>query len=313
MRATTEQLPSTEVGPAGAAEAEWPRIALVTPVLNGVRYIGQTIRSVLAQGYPNLDYFVVDGGSTDGTVEIIRKYENEMSGWISEPDNGMYDAINKGFARTSGEIMGWISGTDQLHVGGLSVVGSVFRTFPEVEWITGRPTIFNDAGVTIQILGLTRWSRESFLTDGNAFIQQESTFWRRSLWEKAGGSVDSSRRNASDFELWARFFRHARLYPVDALIGGYRVHGDALGVQQREEFIGVCEKVVNGELDSMRWGRALGLFRAMGVRMGRMRGFRYAWARLVERPLSMWRAPHLPSVIRHDAERGWVFSRSKRR
>src|ERR1700676_5309586 len=87
---------------------EWPRITLVTPVFNSVRYIEQTIQSVISQQYPNREYFIVDGGSTDGTLEIIRKYEHHLSGCISEPGNGMYDALNRGFARSSGEIMGWI-------------------------------------------------------------------------------------------------------------------------------------------------------------------------------------------------------------
>src|SRR2546423_5595900 len=134
---------ATELGGKPATEHRekiWPRIALVTPVRNSGKYLEATIRSVLAQDYPNLDYFIVDGGSTDNSVEIIRKYEERISGWISEPDQGMYDAINKGFARTSGEIMGWISATDMLHTGGLKVVGSVFRDLPEVEWITGLPS-----------------------------------------------------------------------------------------------------------------------------------------------------------------------------
>src|SRR4029077_2329997 len=144
MPGTTDQVVSNEIALATVAKLKYPRIALVTPVFNSGKYIEQTIRSVLAQGYPNLDYFIVDGGSTDGTLDIIRKYESQISGWISEPDNGMYDAINKGFARTSGEIMGWISATDMLQIGGLSVVASVFRDLPEVEWITGKPTLFSE-------------------------------------------------------------------------------------------------------------------------------------------------------------------------
>src|ERR1700674_971257 len=116
---------------------EWPRITLVTPVFNSVRYIEQTIQSVISQQYPNLEYFIVDGGSTDGTVDVILKYERELSGWTSEPDNGMYDALNRGFDRSSGGIMGWISATDKLHTNGLFVVGSIFSAFPDVEWITG--------------------------------------------------------------------------------------------------------------------------------------------------------------------------------
>src|SRR5690348_892777 len=133
------------------SDATWPKISLVTPVFNSARYIEQTIRSVLAQDYPNLEYFIIDGGSTDGTLDIIRRYESQISGWLSEPDQGMYDALNKGFARTTGEILGWISATDMLHTGGLRVVGSVFRQFPNVEWVTGRPTVFHEDGMTTTI------------------------------------------------------------------------------------------------------------------------------------------------------------------
>ena len=206
MSVITGKMPSPEVAPAGTLAASWPRISLATPARNSAEYIEQTIRSVLVQGYPNLEYFIVDGGSTDGTLDIIRKYEKEISGWISEPDTGMYDALNKGFARTSGEIMGWISATDQLQIGALFAVGSVFRDLPNVEWITGRPTYFNEPGVTIRVEPLQRWSRYRFLVGANRHIQQESTFWRRSLWEKAGASMDASRRIAGDFELWVRFF-----------------------------------------------------------------------------------------------------------
>ena len=105
---------------------EWPRISLVTPVFNSVRYLEQAIQSVISQQYPNLEYFIMDGGSTDGSVDVIRKYEAHLSGWTSGPDNGMYDALNRGFERSSGEIMGWISATDLLHTRSLFVVGSVF-------------------------------------------------------------------------------------------------------------------------------------------------------------------------------------------
>ena len=105
---------------------EWPSIVLVTAAYNAERYIEEAICSVLQQGYPNLEYYVVDGASTDATVEIIKKYEKQISGWISEPDRGVYDAINKGFAQSTGQIMGWLNANDKLHTDGLFVVGSVF-------------------------------------------------------------------------------------------------------------------------------------------------------------------------------------------
>ena len=144
--------------PLSSTQAIWPRISLVTPVFNSARYLEATIRSVLNQGYPNLEYIIVDGGSSDGSVDLIRKYERKLHGWLSEPDRGMYDAINKGFARSSGELMGWISATDMLHAGSLFVVGGVFQTFPQVEWITGRPTGFNDDGMAVEILKLLSYS-----------------------------------------------------------------------------------------------------------------------------------------------------------
>jgi glycosyltransferase involved in cell wall biosynthesis len=262
------------------APASWPKISLVTPVFNSARYLEATFRSVLSQGYPNLEYIVVDGGSTDGSVEIIRRYASQLKSWVSEPDRGMYDAINKGFARSSGELMGWISATDMLHAGSLFVVGSVFRTFPQVEWITGRPTGFSDDGMAAEILKLRRWSRWAFLAGANRYIQQESTFWRRSLWERAGRRVDDSRRNASDFELWVRFFRYAKLHSVDALIGGFRSHPDSLGLQNLAECHRIHDEIIASEVASLKGSAGLKLLRGTGSLMTKM-GLEKPWRKAV--------------------------------
>jgi glycosyltransferase involved in cell wall biosynthesis len=297
-------LASSQAEPAQLMPPSWPRIALVTPVFNSGRYIEQTIRSVLAQSYADLDYFIVDGGSTDGTIEVIRKYEGAISGWSSEPDKGMYDAINKGFARTSGEIMGWISATDQLHIGGLSVVGSIFRDFPEVEWITARRTVFNEEGVVVRVDPLMRWSRFRFLLGGsNRHIQQESTFWRRSLWERAGGHLDAAWRYASDFELWVRFFRHAQLYTVDSLIGGFREHRDSDSLQQAERFNARCDAMARAELRSGRGGWLLDKFLGMSAAMQKAPKVRYFWytgKKYLLRGLYEIPGPDWPPMIRCD-------------
>ena len=293
-----------------AAGVLWPRIALVTPVRNSGKYLEATIRSVLAQDYPNLDYFIVDGGSTDNSVEIIRKYEDRISGWISEPDEGMYDAINKGFARTSGEIMGWISATDMLHTGGLKVVGSVFRDLPEVEWITGLPSEFNDNGMITRVTDdPPYWVRFRFLAGLNRYIMQEATYWRRSLWEKAGGYVDASRRYSSDFELWVRFFRHAKLYPVFGLIGGYRNHPDALGLQELELCHRIQDEIIEKELKIAPDGKKLQWLRLWSKRMRRFAGLRYLWWRLVECPLLYRRGPEWPELIGYIPKHGgWCLT-----
>jgi hypothetical protein len=286
--------------PNHASSEMWPKIALVTPVRNSGKYIEATIQSVLAQEYPDLEYFIVDGGSTDGTLDIIRRYEDVISGWISEPDEGMYDAINKGFARIDGEIMGWISATDVLHPGGLQVVGGVFRDLPEVEWITGRPTWLNEEGKTMGVLDIPRWSRFRFLAGANRYIQQESTFWRRGLWEKAGGHVDASRRYVSDFELWVRFFRHARLYSVDALIGGFRAHGDSLGLQDLERCHAIHDEVIQTELKHAPWGAAVRVFRTVGRAAKAIPKVRGLWDRGVMRRLYKWRGADWPDVIQYS-------------
>lgn len=313
----TDEVPEARAEAHAKTGAPWPRITLVTPVRNSAAYIEQTIRSVLSQGYPNLEYFIVDGGSTDGTIEIIQKYEKELAGWISEPDRGMYDALNKGFARSTGEVMGWISATDMLHVGGLKVAAGVFRDLASVEWITGYSTVFTEEGMTVYVgachdlrfaKGLPRWSRHRFLAGANHSIQQESTFWRRSLWEKAGGRVDDSRRIASDFELWVRFFRHAQLYTVDALIGGFRVHGDSIGLADLEACFRVHDEVIEKELDSAPKARWIRAFRALDQRILKIRKVRYVWRNVVRRALYELPGPDWPPVIRWGPGH-WILSR----
>jgi glycosyltransferase involved in cell wall biosynthesis len=283
-----------------ANQGEWPRISLVTPVLNSVRYIEQAIQSVLSQRYPNLEYFIMDGGSTDGTQEIIRKYERQLSGWTSGPDKGMYDAINRGFAPSSGGIMGWISATDMLHTGSLWVVGSVFRALPQVEWITGRPTGFSEEGMTVGVSrSLKRWSRFRFLAGCNRHIQQESTFWRRSLWEKAGGYVDASRKDGSDFELWVRFFRYAQLYTVDALIGGFRVHTGSLSQENSDRYRRIHDKIIAAEWGRTRGGTAFAAFDGVSRTVLKVPVLNVLWGNTVMSALARFPGPDWAPLIRY--------------
>jgi hypothetical protein len=221
----------------------------------------------------------------------------------------MYDALNKGFARTSGEIMGWISATDQYQVGGLSVVGSVFRDLPEVEWITGRPVLFSEQGMTIAVGAVPRWSRKRFLSGANRYIQQESTFWRRTLWERAGGQVDASRRIAADFELWVRFFRSAQLHSVDALIGGFRSHSDSIGLQDMAACHSVHDQIVASELASDPGTNSILRFRRYNRFFQSIPKLRWFWNRFVFSNLYSRSGPDWPPVIRYEKDR-WVLSTS---
>jgi len=292
--------------PLAEASARWPRITLVTPVYNGIRYIEETIRSVVYQGYPNLEYIVVDGGSSDGTVDIIRKYEKHISWWISRRDKGVYDALNTGFSRSTGTIMGWLNASDVLHTSGLLVVGSVFASLPSVDWLTGRPTRLNPNGMTVDIRELPSWSRYRFLAGANKYIQQESTFWRRSLWEKAGGELNASYRDVGDFDLWVRFFRHARLYSVDALIGGYRFHSDAISSSNMERYNQRCDNIIESELKSIPRAAAVKVFRRVSSAVKNIPKVRGIWQRIAVKSLYHLAAQDWPPVI-VDQENKWVI------
>jgi len=232
----------------------FPKISIVTPCLNSAKYIESAIISITSQQYPNLEYIVIDGGSTDGTIDIIRKYAHMITYWESEPDGGQYDALQRGFDKSSGEIMAWLNADDMLHYGSLFAVAEIFSNIPDVRWIMGQPTVFNQYGSCVQIVALNDgiWHRLRILEDQEQFIQQESTFWRRDLWEQVGAYVDTSQKLAGDFELWARFFRYANLHTVTAILGGFRFSSaEQRSVCQYSEYLKEVSIVRERELQRM--------------------------------------------------------------
>jgi len=206
-----------------------PRISVVTPSFNQGEFLEATLDSVIAQGYPELEYVVVDGGSSDESVAIIKRHEAGLAYWVSEADEGHAHALNKGFARTTGEIMSWINSSDLYYPWTFQTVAEVFSQFPQVEWITGKGSMFDAAGRLRIIVTEPGINVFDVLAGDYRGIQQESVFWRRSLWERAGGRLDQTLTCAADLELWLRFFELAPLYRVETLLGGFRVHDERLG------------------------------------------------------------------------------------
>ena len=219
-----------------------PKISIVTPSFNQAQFLEATIESVLTQNYPNLEYIIIDGGSTDGSIEIIKKYESHLHFWCSEKDKGQYDAINKGFAHSTGEIMAWLNSDDMYCPWSLKTVASIMSELSQVEWLT-----------TLQLGGwdwhgfskgfqlIRGYSKEAFLDGcyvpwsekGIGWIQQESTFWRRSLWEKVGEKISTELNLAGDFDLWSRFFGYADLYGVSSPLAGFRFQENQKSSQQQ--------------------------------------------------------------------------------
>jgi glycosyltransferase involved in cell wall biosynthesis len=198
------------------------KISIVTPNYNQGDFLERTIVSVLAQGYDNLEYIIIDGGSTDNSVSIIKKYESRLAYWVSEEDGGMYDAINKGFARSTGDILGWLNSDDILFPGSLKTVDEAFSSLSSVHWITGMPASIDEQDRIISFQPVQSWSRLKILAGQYKWIQQESTYWRRTLWDKAGGRLDPGYSLAGDFELWTRFFRYEDLHSIHISMAGFR-------------------------------------------------------------------------------------------
>lgn len=234
--------------PQGVPSAvKWPRISIVTPSLNQSVFLRHAMQSVLGQGYPELEYVVIDGGSTDGSLEIIREHADRLAYWVSKPDGGQYEAINEGFSHTSGDIMAWLNADDMYLPWAFSLVAELFSRFPEIEWLTSLfPLVWDRNGLAVRCKQLDGFNRQEFLRGAylmgpgwyaKHFLQQEATFWRRSLWQRAGAGLDPSLTLAGDFELWARFFEQSEVYGVEAPIAGFRLHGDQKSVRNLKGYI----------------------------------------------------------------------------
>ena len=229
-----------------------PKVTIVTPSYNQGQYLEATLRSVLDQGYPNLEYIVIDGGSTDNSVDIIQRYADHLTYWVSEPDGGMYDALNKGFSRATGELMGWLNSDDMHCPWTLQTVSDIFGGLPELDWLTTRTQLeWNTLGQPVDANRVDLYARSWFYRGwflGNQpgfkyWIQQESTFWRRGLWERAGSRLDASLHYAGDFELWARFWEHAHLAVTNVPLAGWR-RQPAQKTTQMDRYYAEAEKVL---------------------------------------------------------------------
>jgi len=187
----------------------FPVISIVTCSYRQARYLEATLRSVIGQDYPALEYIVVDGGSDDGSRAIIERYADSLAYWVSEPDDGQVDALRKGFARASGDILGWLCSDDLLLPGALRTVAAFFRARPDALAVYGDALWIDRDGRLLRPKREIAFSRFVFLHDHN-YVPQPSMFWRRELYRDVGG-LDPRFDLAMDADLWERFSRRTRI------------------------------------------------------------------------------------------------------
>jgi glycosyltransferase involved in cell wall biosynthesis len=199
-----------------------PLVSIVTPSYNQSRFIEATILSVLNQDYPNIEYLIVDGGSQDGSLEIIHKYGERLSWWVSEPDQGQTDAINKGFAHAKGDIFAWLNSDDTYLPNAVSEVVSFLLSHPEVGMVYGDANFIDLSG---RVTGQFNAQQTSYqrLRRGGVYIPQQATFWRADLWHQVA-PLDLSFFFAMDYDLWVRLAQITEIRYVPRLWANFRLH-----------------------------------------------------------------------------------------
>jgi glycosyltransferase involved in cell wall biosynthesis len=210
-----------------------PSISVVTPSFNQGRFLSETMESIHGQGYPKLEHIVIDGGSSDESVSVIKLYEGQLAYWVSEPDQGQTDALIKGFARSTGDIQCWLNSDDLFERETLGEVGAYFDRHPEVEFVYGNSTWIDDRGLIIKPKREHRFSRFIWMYDHN-FIPQPSAFWRRGLYERVGG-LDPRFDLAMDADLWIRFADVTKPRHVSRPWSRMRFYGEQKNTRLRDK------------------------------------------------------------------------------
>ena len=234
-----------------------PKISIITPSYNQGEFIEETIRSVLSQNYPKLEYIVVDGGSTDVTVDILRKYDHSITSWISEPDTGQSDALNKGFSIATGDIIGWLNSDDTYLPGVLHKVARLFND-PDIDILMSEYYAFmNENGEVYEYKKNVYKDRTSlirfWLTRGMT-INQPCVFFRRKLIENMRPVIDVSLTYAMDYDLWLRLSRNAPFYIAPGHWANYRIHARGKSANNFSDFIPEWDMV-----SRRYWGKSYSL------------------------------------------------------
>lgn len=210
--------------------SKYPLVSIVTPSFNQAEFLEETIKSVLRQDYPNIEYIIIDGGSTDGSVEIIKKYEHKLAWWVSEKDQGQTDAINKGFSRAEGEIFSWLNSDDVYYPYAVSRAVAFLQQNPDVGMVYGDATYIDSDG---QVIGKFNAKQATYqrLRRGAVYIPQQSSFFRARWWRQVG-PLDPTFYFAMDYDLWVRLAKVTELKHVPEVWASFRLHDSAKSIAE---------------------------------------------------------------------------------
>jgi glycosyltransferase involved in cell wall biosynthesis len=199
-----------------------PLVSIVTPSFNQARFLEATIQSVLSQDYPRLEYIIVDGGSTDGSRNIIRKYSDKLAWWVSEKDQGQTEALNKGFARAKGDILAWLNSDDTYLPGAITSAVQFFQEYPGLGLVYGDTNFINEAG---QVIGKFKAAQTNLhlLRQGYVHIPQQASFFRGDLWRSVA-PLDPTFYFAMDYDLWVRIAARSQVKYVPQTWANFRLH-----------------------------------------------------------------------------------------
>lgn len=212
------------------ANSELPIVSVITPSFNQSPFLERTILSVLSQDYPNLEYIIIDGGSTDGSVEIIRHYEDRITSWSSEPDLGQTDAINKGFGRAQGEILCWLNSDDTFRPGAIREAVEYLQSHPEIGMVYGIAYYIDEQDRVLGRFPMGQIGYAQLRRGGNAIAQQAS-FFRRRVWQMVG-PLDPSFYYAMDWDLWVRIAAVTPIRFVPRPWANFRLHGGSKSLKE---------------------------------------------------------------------------------
>ncbi|MEK6222958.1 MAG: glycosyltransferase, partial [Chloroflexota bacterium] len=211
-----------------------PLVSIVTPSYNQAEYLQATIKSVLAQDYSNIEYIVIDGGSEDGSLEIIKKYSDRITYWVSENDSGQTEAINKGFSQANGEILAWLNSDDTYQPNAVSSAVQYLQDYPEVGMVYGDANYIDANGKVIGSFPAMQTDYHR-LRRGYVHIPQQSSFWRASLADQVG-PLDTDYSFAMDYDLWVRLARITNIKYHPAVWANFRLHQDSKTIAGDEGF-----------------------------------------------------------------------------